>query len=71
MQRRFPAPWTCVKTPGGYSVADASGRTLAYVYASHTPLGPNDWNKLTEDEARRIAAGIARLPELLAVKHGI
>jgi len=33
MTRRFPAPWTVEKIPGGFKVNDANGQSLAYVYA--------------------------------------
>ena len=57
MARRFPTPWREEKFSGGYVVRDANGQALAYLYARST--------ELTFDEARRIAAKIARLPELL------
>ena len=64
--RRFPAPWRVETIPGGFKVTDANGLRLAYVYArddlAERTQG-NEW--LTTDEARRIAAGIARLPELM------
>ena len=63
--RRFPAPWTVEKIPGGLKVVDANGQSLAYVY-SHETKGAADIAKvLTEDEARRIASNIAKLPELV------
>jgi hypothetical protein len=62
--RRFPAPWTVTRIPGGWRVDDGAGRALAYVYGNDQPRGVND-QRLTLDEARRIAAGIARLPDLL------
>jgi hypothetical protein len=37
---------------------------VAYVYGEDSPRGVSD-NRMTKDEARRIAAGIAGLPELL------
>jgi hypothetical protein len=36
--------------------------SLVYVYGDDTPEGVNQ-RELTRDEARRIAAGIARMPE--------
>ena len=63
--RRFPAPWHADKIPGGYVVRDANGEALAYVYARATQAEAAQAKVLTADEARRIAANIARLPELL------
>ena len=59
--RRFPPPWTVEKIPGGFVVKDANGQQLAHVYADNRKIV----NTLTEDEARRIASNIARLPYLL------
>ena len=42
---------------------DASGQALAYVYARETKAGIA--KVLTFDEARRIAANVAKLPGLL------
>jgi hypothetical protein len=40
--------------------------SLAYVYSRETTDAARIANVLTEDEARRIAANIAKLPALLA-----
>ena len=63
--RRFPAPWQVVETPGGWKVVDGNGVTVAYCYGDDRPRGAND-HTLTRDEARRIAANIAKLPGLLS-----
>ena len=65
MARRFPTPWTAERIPGGYVVKDATGQSLAYVYARETRADADTAKVLTMDEARRIASNIAKLPELL------
>ena len=50
--RRFPAPSFVEALEGGFKIVDANGQTL------ETAKG------LTLDEARRIAANIAKLPNL-------
>jgi hypothetical protein len=65
-ERRFPAPWTVENIPGGLKVCDANGHSLAYVYSRENANDAHIAKVLTEDEARRIAANIAKLPTLLA-----
>ena len=65
MPRRFPAPWTAEQIPGGFKVVDATGQSLAYVYARETKAQADTAKVLTTDEARRFAANIAKLPKLL------
>jgi hypothetical protein len=65
MARRFPAPWSVEQIPGGYKVVDAAGQALAYVYGRETKADADIAKVLTMDEARRIAANIAKLPMLL------
>jgi hypothetical protein len=68
MPRRLPAPWRAEKIPGGYVVRDANGQALAYVYSRSTEADAMQAKVLTEDEARRVAINIVRLPQLLG--HG-
>jgi hypothetical protein len=46
-------------------VRDASGQQLAYVYYESEPGRRSAAKLLSEDKARRIAANIAKQPELL------
>jgi hypothetical protein len=46
-------------------VRDANKRQLAYVYYENEPGRRSAAKLLTKGEARRIAANIAKLPELL------
>ena len=67
--RRLPPPWRVEKIPGGYVVRDANGQALAYVYSRATETDAMQAKVLTDDEARRVAANIARLPQLLGTQR--
>ena len=60
--RRFPPPWTAEVTPNCFIVRDANGQKLAYVYYENEPGRRSAAKLLSQDEARRIAANIAKLP---------
>jgi endo-1,4-beta-D-glucanase Y len=64
-ERRFPPPWSAEETEACYIVRDHSGQALAYVYYEQEPGRRAAAHLLIRDEARRIAANIAKLPELL------
>ena len=65
-RRRFPPPWTVEEYRGiSYIVRDANDFPVAYIYFESEPTRRAAANLMTKDEARKIADGIAKLPELL------
>jgi hypothetical protein len=64
-ERRFPPPWSAEETDACYIVRDAYGHSLAYVYFEDEPGRRSAAHLMARDEARRIAANIAKLPEFL------
>jgi hypothetical protein len=60
--RRFPRPWTVTEGERWFVVSDHDGQKIAYVYFDDPRAAAEP---LTRDEARRIAANIAKLPGLL------
>jgi hypothetical protein len=64
--RRFPAPWTVQPLDGGgFKIVDSNGQSIAYVYGHADLRDAQIANGLTTDEASRMAANIANLPNLL------
>ena len=63
--RRFPPPWTVEELSACFVVKDSNGQKVAFVYFEDDPGRRSAAKLLTHDEARRMAANIARLPELL------
>ena len=59
---RFPPPWTVDEAAESFRISDANGLAVAYAYSRRRRTAAN---LLARDEAGRIAANIAKLPELL------
>jgi hypothetical protein len=65
-RRRFPPPLDIEEANAAcFIVKNNNGQALAYVYFEDEPGRRSAANLLTRDEAQRIAANIAKLPQML------
>jgi hypothetical protein len=67
---RFPSPWSSEEHSAYFVVRDGNGQAIAYIYYENESGRRSAVKRLaakllTKDEARRIAANMAKLPELL------
>src|SRR5580693_7943866 len=63
--RRFPPPWIVDETDACFIIRDGNRQAVSYVYFEDEPGRRTTAKLLTRDEARRIAANIAKLPDLI------
>jgi hypothetical protein len=65
-RRGFPSPWTVDEDHDAcFIVRDANGQALGYFYFEEDPGRRSAAKLLSKDEARRIAANVAKPPDLL------
>ena len=63
--RRFPPPWSIEDIGGCFVVKASNDRPLLFIYYGEGVARRSLARLLSRDTARRIAASIAKLPELL------
>ncbi len=63
--RRFPPPWSVEELAACFVVRDHNAQQLAYIYFEDEPGQRSAAKLLSKDEARQMAANIAKLPELV------
>jgi hypothetical protein len=66
--RHFPPPWVVEEQSTCFVVKDNTGQALGYFYFEEEPGRRSTAKVLTKDEAWRIAANVAKLPELVRVR---
>jgi hypothetical protein len=64
-ERRFPPPWSVEDDGGSFVVKARNDRPLVFIYYWEGVGRRSLARLLTRDAARRIAANIAKLPELV------
>jgi hypothetical protein len=64
-ERHFPPPWFVEDIGGCFVVRASNDRPLVFIYYGEGVARRSLARLLTRDAARRIAAGIAKLPELV------
>ena len=65
MSERYPAPWTVEDVGGCFVVKASNDRPLVFIYYGEGVTRRSLARLLTRNAARRIAVGIAKLPQLL------
>ena len=62
--RRFPSPWSIEEGTESFTVRDANGQALAYLYFEDEPHRQMSMKRLSRDEAFLIAVNAAKLPSV-------
>lgn len=66
INRAFPTPWTVVELHEAFRIVDANGVHLAYVHFCEELKRRAGTNRMSKEEARRIAITMAAAPDMRA-----
>ena len=64
MNASFPPPWSIEEGTESFTVKDATGQALAYLYFEDEPQRQMSMKRLSRDEAFLIAVNIGKLPSV-------
>jgi hypothetical protein len=64
----FPPSWSIEEQDGCFVIRDCNGQALSCIYFKHKHGQRSVAALFTRDEARHLAANVAKLPELLMRK---
>ena len=62
--RRFPPPWSIEEGTESFTVKDATGQAIGYLYFEDEPQRQMSMRRLSRDEAFLLAVNIAKLPSV-------
>jgi hypothetical protein len=62
-------PWSFEENGESFTIRDTDGYPLAYVYFEDDAFRRSADERMTKDEARRMAVQIERRPELLRIER--
>jgi hypothetical protein len=68
---RFRAPWKFEEFADSFVGKDADGHSLTHILFEDNAARREIMKRLTKDEARRIAASVAKLPQLIALEKRV
>ena len=69
--RPFARPWRLIQRPDEFEIRDDNGLLLCAIPFEGDPGRSTPTRRLGKNDARRLAAQVLRLPELIRIAKGI